>query len=88
MKCDVCGNTLAVIDTKNYNEIQATRRRRECVNGHRRSTIEIPIPVIKERIRTKTVVKNLSKGIGMINAHAQAISLLDRTVRTLKSVHV
>ena len=85
MKCDVCGNTLAVIDTKNYNEIQATRRRRECVNGHRRTTVEIPIS--SERMRTKTVVKNLSRSIAMMNAHTHALSLLDRTVSTLRSVH-
>ncbi len=85
MKCDVCGNTLAVIDTQNYNELQATRRRRECVNGHRRTTIEIPIS--SERMRTKTVVKNLSKGIAMMSAHTQALSLLDTTIRRLRSVH-
>ncbi len=84
MKCDVCGNTLAVIDTRNYNEIQATRRRRECVNGHRRTTIEIP--VASDRMHTKTIARNLTSGIETMATHAQALRMLDEAVQVLRSV--
>lgn len=41
MNCPRCGATSGVVETRVMTSL-TTRRRRECVNGHRFTTIEIP----------------------------------------------
>jgi len=57
MKCPVCGVDTRTLTTKE------DRRRRECFNGHRFNTVEVPVEDRKERaqIRRANYLKAMAK---------------------------
>lgn len=60
MKCPKCGAPTEVLETRAYMGV-FTRRTRECFNGHKASTYEVPttaldrrqLPIIKRGIKTR-----------------------------------
>ncbi len=75
MKCPMCGAPTDVLETRSYMDV-FTRRARQCFNGHRVNTYEVPSGVLDRRQLAAT-----RRGV-LQRAEAQR-----RTLAVLRSPH-